>query len=256
MRGGTRLFVRRTGDNAKLGWIPLGKIDPVGFAPTVKRDELYDGYSGARRLFKTRATTEKVEFTVNCFERTKEILRAWLQGGTASTVAQTGATIAVGDAKKLSDILKEITAYTDIVANKAYKLYDAAGTAHVHHLDTTAPVTVADLVENTDFVVDYVAGLITFKAVPAADKVIALKFKTVSETAFAMFSNEGIAVECLGVHVLENGSRVERWTIPQARLEPSGDGKVDFENDTKLELKLVQEYHATLGWGTYSISEP
>lgn len=255
MRGGTRLFVRRTGDDAKLGWVPLGKIDPVGIAPSVKRDELYDGYSGVRRLFKSRATTEKIEYTINCFERTKEILRLWLQGGAASTVTQTAEIWEVGDAKKLSDLLEDITAYTDIVPNKAYKIYDGAGN-HLHHLDPATPVTVADLVEGTDFVVDYIGGFITFKAVPAADKIMTVKWKAASETAFALFSDEGIDVECMGIHVLEDGSRVERWTIPSARLEPSGDGKVDMDNETKLEVKLVQTYHATLGWGTYSISEP
>jgi hypothetical protein len=255
MRGGTRLFVRRTGDDAKLGWVPLGKIDPVGIAPSVKRDELYDGYSGTRRLFKARATTEKIEYTVTCYERTKEILRLWLQGGSTSTVSQTGGEVDGDDNKKISDLLEDLTAVTDIVPNKAYKIYDGAG-AHIHHLDTATPVTIVDLVENTDFVVDYVGGFITFKAAQTVDAEMTVKWKTVSETAFSLFSDEGIDVECMGVHVLEDGGRVERWTIPSARLEPSGDGKVDFENETKLEVKLVQLWHATSGWGTYSISEP
>jgi hypothetical protein len=255
MRGGTRLFVRRTGDDAKLGWIPLGKIDPVGIAPSVKRDELYDGYSGSRRLFKARATTEKIEFTVTCYERTKEILRAWLQGGAASTVTQDAGEVDGEDNKNITDLLEDLTAVTDILPNKAYKIYDGAGN-HIHHLDPDTPVTIVDLVEGTDFVVDYVAGFITFAAAQTVDAEMTVKWKASSETTFDLFSDEGIAIEAKGVHVLEDGGRVERWTIPSARLEPGGDGKVDFENETKLELKLIQLWHATLGWGTYSISEP
>jgi hypothetical protein len=254
MKGGTRIWVQRTGT---VGYIPLGYIEPVGVAPQIDTQEVISGYDGTRKVVKRYADVRSVEYTVTCNERTKEIVRAWLMGGAKSTVSQTGAEILVGGAKKISEILVGIAAYTDVVVGLAYRLSQGDGSkTPVHHLDKATPVTVADMVEGTDFVVDYEEGMITFGTVPVADKIMTLKYKTVSETKFSQFASAGISCSVRGVHVLEGGSRIERWELPSARLETSGDGKVDIENPTKLELKLVQLYDATNGFGTYSISEP
>ena len=267
MRGGARVFVRRTTEAASGGWLHLGNIVNVTVQPDVNVQEHVTGIDGRREVDRRFTDIRSITYQVQCDENVMENIRLWLHGGTMSSGSQSAVDLSSG-AKKLSEVLRGISAYTDIVAGRWYDLSDGTANKPVIYNISKAYTpnnsyssehvqlgSRAQIENDTDagFRIDYLGGKIMFYAAPAADH--AVKLKATSLSGVQSFDKNYVVdldVVAEGWYVFEDGEVVDKWTLPRARLEPAGNSAISIDNPKTIEFNLVQLKDSTDGWGTYT----
>jgi len=265
MRGGARVFVRRSTETSAAGWVHFGNIVNVSTAPDVNSSEHVTGIDGRREVDRRFSDIRSITYTIQVDENTMDNVRLWLAGGAAAMSTQTALDKSSG--VKLSVALIGVTAYTDIVVGRWYDISDATGSkVKVFNLDKTYAkdptnyptehVAIGPLhgwAEGTDFLVDYYGAKIMFYTVPLSDYLMYYKATALAQVlTFSPLATAEQNVVAEGWMVMEDGKVVDKWTVPSGRLEPSGNAQVSVENPRQLEYKLIQLKHATDGWGTFT----
>lgn len=251
LRGGAHVLFQRTG---AVGYLDLGDLSDFSLSPQVDANERISGRDGTRTVMKRRVTIKSVEMSIKSGERTLENVRAWLRGGTASADSLAADSIVAGDSITLSECLVGVSVYTDIVAGRYYQFGDPdASKAPLMLLDPANAPVIGSLVEDTDYVVDYEAGMVAFKAAPGSDLAVTLKWLgyTASQgVEFAPMGAADIEGSAIVITNFEDGNVIEKLTLPKVVLEPAGGLQAQIENDSEIEFKMTWLKHATSGWGT------
>jgi len=145
------------------GYVDFGNVVVVGVKPELEKVEHEGSYRGTRTVDKTFATKNKLTYTLQCDEFDAEKVKLALMGSTATTaLAQT----AVGSPGEAAAVLAFTT--TAGVIGRWYNIIGATTNAgKVIRKITTLTIAVGGgtpptLVEDTDYVVDYMNGRIRF----------------------------------------------------------------------------------------------
>jgi len=253
MRGGTRVYVKRTAD---AFYQNLGNIVSATLARNEDLQEHISGYTGSKAIDRKRQEVKSIDYTIQTDENTIESVRAWLLGDAATLPTQAAT---VGNCDNIVELCIGLTLYSDVVIGRWYDMrIDEATAVHWKMFDDAFPIVIANMTEGTNFKVDYIAGRITFLTAPAQNEVIGAnasgKLTAVTSgmaNKFNQFSVLSIDVSAEGVYVFEDADIRDFWTVPKAQLLPSGDGSISIENDRVIEFTLSQLKHTTLDWGTY-----
>jgi len=244
MRGGTRIFVRRSTDPAGA-MLHVGNI--IGAPMSREQDvaEHVSGMSGTRTVDRRRVSVRALVYTVRTDESTFENYRNWMMGSAATTFTQDAST-------SESQTIGTITGCADgadVVVGRYYPLAKKM----------VSSLTVAGMTEydndaaTGDYKIDYELGKIAFcRAVTTGELsgAVAYHCSALAGKSFTPFDASEIEVVCEGLRAMEDGDIHEMWTVPKARLEPSGDADITTENDRVMEFTLTQLKHPTSGWGT------
>jgi hypothetical protein len=225
----------------------FGHIDPLGVNPELQNKELTGVSGGVIGVVKRRQVHLKTTYSLKAYERTEKILRAWFFGGSAASATQTAGTD--GD-EAIADITGA-AAYGDVLAGVWYPLAKR-GVSSVVIGDGGTPAT--NLVENTDYQVDYHAGRICFlrALAGAGEYAYSVTYSYEAQTQ-RTFSKHAVSEQIVSAEVwryFEDGKVIEKETLPKCYLEPAGNAKDEPQDNTGLEFNLIQVPHATLAWGT------
>jgi hypothetical protein len=143
-------------DAAAKGFYDFGNITAFRLESSLEKKEHIGSYRGIRREDKSVGTLGKVEYLITCDEWDQQKLIYALMGVDAGEITQAAAVAANGDELAFGT--------TAAVIDRWYPLTISG--ARVYKITT---LTIATLVEDTDFVVDKIAGRVRFLTAQAAD---------------------------------------------------------------------------------------
>ena len=206
--GGARLYVQRKGTT---GLINCGNIVSPAFASSIQTLDHYTSYSGQRFRDKQVVTQRDISFNCQLDEFNPDNLALFFGANDIEDYEQ--AASASG------------TASVTLVEGRAVSVGK----------EMISEVTIASLVEDVDFSVDYELGLVTaLKSTAAGAKTVSFTAAAIDGKQFGLATESGIyEVNKIKIAVVGSDGKVVAYDHNKATVTPNGDlsiGDTDWSN--------------------------